>query len=499
MIFKSPSFESVSSKEWLVTNGIGGYASSTICGANTRRYHGLLVDSKNPPTQRHVLVSGIGECISERRDTCIEISANQYPGTIHPQGHQYLTGFNRFPFPQTIYQVGSQKIAKTIFMSYGSNTTIVEYENLGNQGFNLGLTPFFVNRDYHGLFGAEAKYNFYFVQNNNVLKIHTNYGAEPLYVKFTDGSFLESRNWFRKLEYEKEKYRGLDFQEDRYAIGRINNYLKPGQKMHLIFSTDSDALNEDPAKIKKQEIKRLKSLTGKVTIDDQFYNDLLVSGNQFVVKRASTESFTILAGYHWFTDWGRDTMIAMRGLTIAPGNKTASRSILNTFFSYLNEGMLPNRFPDYKKDEVEYNTVDATLWLFVALYEYHEKFGDLKFIKDNFTALTSIIEWHIKGTRFKIKVTEEGFISAGEGITQLTWMDARVGDYVVTPRHGCPVEIQALWYNALQIYLHFNTKIKTKNNSEMVGLVKGLIQKVEQNFKRYFWNDKGYLNDLVAT
>ena len=391
MKFKNPTFEETSSKEWLLTNGIGGYASTTINGGNTRRYHGLLVASKNPPTQRQVLVSGIEESISERRDTCIEISTNQYSGVIHPKGFQYLTSFDRSPFPESTFQVGHQQLKKTIFMPYGSNTTIIEYQNTGSTSYNLKLTPFFVDRDYHSLYHQNDRHNYVYEQSSDVLKIYPYYGAEPTYVKFTEGEFMEVRNWFKRLEYKREEYRGLDFQEDRYAIGCNKHYIAPGQTMYVVFSTDREMLNENPARLKKKELKRLKSLSIKSEIKNKFYEDLLVAGNQFVVNRASTDSYTILAGYHWFTDWGRDTMIAMQGLTIAPGNKKESRSILNTFFSYLNQGMLPNRFPDNEGDEVEYNTVDATLWMFIALYEYYQKFGDKKFVKDNFSALTEII------------------------------------------------------------------------------------------------------------
>ena len=498
MKFKNPAFEETSSKEWLLTNGIGGYASTTINGGNTRRYHGLLVASKNPPTQRQVLVSGIEESISERRDTCIEISTNQYSGVVHPQGFQYMTSFARSPFPESTFQVGHQQLKKTVFMPYGSNTTIIEYQNTGSTSYKLKLTPFFVDRDYHSLYHQNDRHNYSYEQSSDILKIYPYYGAEPVYARFTEGEFIEARNWFNRLEYKREEYRGLDFQEDRYAIGYNRHYLAAGETMYVIFSTDREMLNENPARLKKKELKRLKSLSSKIEIKNQFFEDLLIAGNQFVVNRASTDSYTILAGYHWFTDWGRDTMIAMQGLTIAPGNKKESRSILNTFFSYLNQGMLPNRFPDNEGDEVEYNTVDATLWMFIALYEYYQKFGDKKFVKDNFSALTEIIEWHIKGTRFNIKANEEGLLSAGEGIAQLTWMDARVGDYVVTPRHGFPVEIQALWFNALKIYTFFSKELKLETGDKLLDTSVSICKKLETNFKKYFVNDAGYLNDVIV-
>ena len=495
--FNNPSFEETISKEWIVTNGIGGYASSSINGANTRRYHGLLIASENPPTQRSVLVSKIEECISLQRNTCIEFSSNRYPNAVHPKGFQYLHSFERTPFPRTIFQIGGQLIAKTVFMVYGSNTTIVEYENIGKATYKLSLRPIFTHRDYHSLLAKDDYYDYYFEQKNNVLKLHAHYGTKPLFFKYFNEEFTEERQWYKNFEYGKEAYRGLDFKEDGYGIGSVTSVLSPGEKTYLMFTLEEKILNDNPQKLKEAEIKRLKTLS-LPTIKNQFFTDLMIAGDQFLVKRASTDSYTILAGYHWFTDWGRDTMIAMRGLCIATGRQEISRSILETFFNYLNQGMLPNRFPDFAEEDVEYNTVDATLWLFVALYEYYQKFGDKAFIKAHFSQLSDILEWHFKGTRFNIHLTKEGFIFAGEGITQLTWMDARVGDYVVTPRHGCPVEIQALWFNALKIYAFFSKELELAPASNLLDTSVSICNKLETNFNKYFVNEAGYLNDVVV-
>jgi len=494
--FANPTFDETTNKEWLVTNGIGGYAASTISGANTRRYHGLLVAAFNPPTQRQVLVSKIEESISLQRDSCVDFSSNQYPDTIHPKGYQYIKSFEPTPLPKTLFQIGQQQIAKTAYMVYGSNTTVVEYENVGAGTIKLKLRPLFVNRSYHSLFHEAASFDYYYEQNNNVLKIYSHYGAKPIYCKFFKGDFAEERHWFKNFQYAKEEYRGLDFQEDAYAIGRVAAVLQPGEKVVLLFTTEEDKLELDPTKAKKAELKRLKALAPK-GIKEQFFKDLSIAGDQFIVKRASTDSYTILAGYHWFTDWGRDTMIAMRGLCIAAGKKKISQSILNTFFNYVSEGMLPNKFPDYEKEEIEYNTIDATLWLFTALYEYYQKFKDDKFISKNFDTLSEIIRWHLKGTRYDIHLTSEGFIYGGKDIAQLTWMDARVGDYVVTPRHGCPVEIQALWYNALEIYTYFSEELSLAPAEDLKASIPSIIKKIRTNFPYHFLNDKGYLNDVV--
>ncbi len=484
------------SQEWLVTNGIGGYASSTFSGANSRRYHGLLVAALNPPTQRQVLVSKVEECIFMQRDSCVSLATNHFPGIVHPNGFMYLKQTERKPLPKMVFQVGEQQVSKTVFMVQHSNTTVVAYENTGNTSINLSLTPFYVYRDYHSLFRENSAFDYHYDISHDMLKIYANYGAAPLYVRFTKGIFTEERYWFKKYEYKKEQYRGLDFQEDAYTIGKIRLNLQPGEQVYLVFSLDAEVVRQSPEVLKMQELQRLNDL-GPPESEDAFYRDLAVAADQFIVKRQSTQSYSIIAGYHWFTDWGRDTMIALRGLGIALGKQEICRSILHTFFQYISEGMLPNRFPDHADEALEYNTIDATLWLFVTLYEYHKKFKDDTFIKDNFHHLTNILEAHFKGTRYNIHVTEEGFLYGGEGIAQLTWMDARVGDYVVTPRHGCPVEIQALWYNALKIYQYFSEQLSMPP-TDMAAQCKIICEKLEANFPTWFLNEAGYLNDVVV-
>ncbi len=495
--FNKPAFNELQNKEWLITNGIGGYASGSLSGANTRRYHGLLVASLQPPTQRQVMVAKTEESIYVKRDTCIELSANQYANHVSPSGTQYLKEFSRSPFPKFVYEVDGHILSKTIFMIQDSNTCIVEYENIGNSSFALKVTPFFTYRDYHGLAHEKAENDFYYEKRGESLTIYAHYGATPLYFKSYNGTFEESRFWIKGLEYEKERYRGLDFQEDNYVLGRVSMQLSAGEKSWLVFSLDEDRMMIEPAQKKKEALAYLKKIQPENT-KNTFYKDLVIAGNQFIVKRKSTESYTILAGYHWFTDWGRDTMIAIRGLSIAIGNKEVSRSILQTFISYLDQGMLPNRFPDYEGEEAEYNTVDATLWLFIALYEHYQKFQDETFLKKVFPHLSDIIQAHFEGTRYKIGITKEGFLFAGEDKVQLTWMDAKVGDFVVTPRHGCPVEIQALWYNALKIYQFFSNEFGIKNNKILRTTCEAIITKLPKHFEKHFYNEGHYLNDVVV-
>ncbi|MFN0215239.1 MAG: amylo-alpha-1,6-glucosidase [Saprospiraceae bacterium] len=485
-----PQFKELSAKEWLVTNGIGGYASSTVVGANTRRYHGLLVASLNPPTRRTVMVSKIEECIVFNRDCAFGLSSNQYPGAIHPQGFQYFKFFERKPLPRMKFEAHGYHLLKTVFMVHGSNTAVVEYENTGDTTFKLGLTPLFVHRDYHSLSRENAFEDYWIKQQNGCYALYAHYGATPLYFNFSTGEFVENRQWFKNFEYEREQERGLDYHEDSFSVANIYAVLKPGAKVHFVFSTDETMAKSDPKTLKANELRRLEQLAPK-DLEDSFLKDLLLAGEQFIVRRDSTEGYSLIAGYHWFTDWGRDTMIAMRGLTIATGKQEVSKSILETFLRYVDKGMLPNRFPD-GNEALEYNTIDATLWLFVALYEYYQKFQDLEFVAEHLDTLTEILEQHLVGTRYNIRVTPEGFLAGGEGLAQLTWMDARVGDFVVTPRHGCPVEIQALWFNALRIYQYFaGTLNRPYSKYQAIGDI------LLGNFKKYFVRSNGALSDVI--
>lgn len=477
--------------EWLVTNGLGGYASGTVCGALTRRYHGLLVASFNPPTDRRVLVSKTEEtiCLDDKE---IELGCNLFGNVLTPRGFEHLEKFERAPLPTYYYQGDDFKLKKTLFMCHGQNTTVVMFENTGQNDLFLKSKLLLNHRDYHSNTFENDTLNFYTdTAQAGRLTTYAFYQAPPLHT-YHNGTFIEQRNWHKNYYFPKEAERGLTASEDLFSIGFVSFNLRPGETGYLIFTAENNIQKFAPEKLKAAEIKRIKKLK---STDDAFMNDLLVSADQFLVQRKATESHTIIAGYHWFTDWGRDSMIALRGLAIDANKPRVVESIVNTFLQYKSQGMLPNRFPDSPSDEVEYNTIDATLWLFVVLYEYHKKFGSKSFIKKTFDALTDIINHYKKGTRYSIHETPEGFIYGGEGIAQLTWMDARIGDYVVTPRHGCPVEIQALWYNALKIYEQFADLLNQENDT-LAG-VKDSLNRFEKHFRNAFWNEAGYLNDVV--
>jgi predicted glycogen debranching enzyme len=489
--FTSGDYEHYATKEWIVTNGIGGYASANITGANIRRYHGLLIASNNPPTERKTFVSKVEEGLY-LGDQFFHLSTNEYPGTIYPEGYKHIHHFKRNPLPSTYFKFGEAELIKTVFMVHGSNTTVLEYQNPSHFPLKVWLNPLYTYRDFHSVQQErhDHKYTVKFMGHTH--GISATDGAEKLYFKHTHGVFTESRTWNKNLQFRIDKSRGNENSEDVYSIGFVEHLLEPGESMFLVFTLDAKMLSETPEKLKEVELKRLRDFI-PVTIEDPFLVDLITAGDQFMVHRQATSSDSVIAGYHWFTDWGRDSMIAIRGLCIATGRQTEARSVIGTFLSYLKDGLIPNRFPDYAGEELAYNTADATLWLFVALYEYDLKFNDDSFLKQVFPKLEEIIEAHIEGTQHNIHMLENGLLFGGSEDIQITWMDARLNDKVFTPRNGCAVEINALWYNALMIYNYVaeRTGNKKKKNYQLIAT------KMKKEFNKAFWNEKGYLNDVV--
>lgn len=477
-------------QEFLITNGIGGYASSSIAFANTRRYHGLLVAASNPPTGRNVLVHKVEERI-KTVDGYADLSTNKYGNAIYPSGFEYLTEFERAPIATWTYQGDDWAVTKEVMMIKGTNSTMVVYTNLGEKAIEIEVHPLFSMRDYHGSL-HENHYDFWYMDIKQGIKVHPYPDSPPIYMRHNSGEFVEHRSWYKGFHYDREVYRGLEANEDSYRIGYVTTTIKPGMSMHVTFSDSDKKLGTKPQTVRNQ-INKDVEVQNTVANSNTYLRDLLVSGDQFLVTRAATKSKTILAGYHWFTDWGRDTMIAMRGLTISTHRKKESESILKTFFQYLDQGMLPNRFPDHETEALEYNTIDATLWLFIVMYDYYHTFNDLKFVKRYISDLESVIQHHITGTRYNIHVNDQGFVQGGEDGWQLTWMDAKVDGFVVTPRIGSPVEINVLWYNALKIFQELSTAVGHQPEIE----IKKYRKLIKKNFKDQFLNDQGYLNDFI--
>jgi len=484
-------------REWLETNGLGGFASSTIVGLNTRRYHGLLVAATKPPAGRLVLLSKLEETlwIDGRR---FELSANRYPGVIHPQGFHYLKQFRLDPFPVFTYEVEGIEMEKSVFMIHGENSAVIHYEVRKNtrpevpKNLRLEIRPLIAFRDYHGTTHETDAINSA-VQERSGLATVTPYQRLPsLHLAHNAIELRKTGDWYRNFEYDAERERGLDFSEDLFNPFVLSFDLRLRRQASIIASTEQRDVTH-AVEYRRAEITRRRKALVASPIEDSFAHSLAAASDQYLVSRGDEK--TVIAGYHWFGDWGRDTMIALPGLTLPTGRYDVARSILRTFAKHVDQGMLPNRFPD-AGETPEYNTVDAALWFFEAARAYLAYTSDLEFVRDElYPVFADIISWHARGTRYGIKADSSGLLASGELGDQLTWMDAKVGDWVVTPRRGKPVEIQALWYNALCIMEDLANRF---GNEAAQKRYRHMATVARWSFNRLFWNEKlGCLYDVV--
>ena len=484
-------------REWLETNGLGGFASSTIIGLNTRRYHGLLVAATKPPVGRLVLLSKLEETLFIAGQP-FDLSANRYPGVVHPQGFRYLKQFRLDPFPIFTYEIEGIEIEKSVFMVYGENSTVVQYELKKNnhpeqpKNLRLELRPLIAFRDYHSTTHENGAINPAVEQRAGLASVAPYQGLPSLHLAHNAAELQKTGDWYRNLEYDVERERGLDFSEDLFNPLVLRFDLGLRRQASVIASTEQRDVAQ-VAEYRQAEITRRRNAAMASPVEDAFAQNLAAAADQFIVARGDQK--TVIAGYHWFSDWGRDTMIALPGLTLPTGKHEVARSILRTFAKHVDQGMLPNRFPD-AGETPEYNTVDATLWFFEAARAYLAYTGDLDFVRNElYPVFADIIAWHARGTRYGIKVDSSGLLSSGEPGVQLTWMDAKVGDWVVTPRRGKPVEIQALWYNALCIMEDLARKFGDETGQKRFL---NMATVASWSFNRLFWNEKaGCLYDVT--
>ena len=492
---------SASSREWLETNGIGGFASSTIVGLNTRRYHGLLTAATKPPVGRMVLLSKLEEAlvIGGQRH---ELATNQYPGTVYPQGFQLQKRFRLDPFPVFEYEVEEIDIEKSVFIVQGENTTVVQYDlHSRSDGttapIKFEIRPLIAFRDYHSTTHENSSLNSHVEIEDGCASIAPYAGLPALYFAHDPGQIDTHGDWYRSFEYRVEQERGLDFSEDLFSPFAFSFTLDPSQlqkgiRISIIASTERREVKQAHA-YRAAEIKRRGTMALSGPRNNDLVSSLVAAADQFIVARQRCK--TVIAGYHWFADWGRDTMIALTGLTLATGRAEIAKSILAEFALHVDQGMLPNRFPD-AGETPEYNTVDATLWFFEAVRALLQHTNDYDFVSTNlYSVLTDIIDWHVKGTRYNIHVDSDGLLFSGEPGVQLTWMDAKVGDWVVTPRSGKAVEIQALWYNALRVMEGLAGKFGDKANQKRY---KTMAASARKSFNEQFWNElSGCLYDVL--
>ena len=431
--------------EWLETNGTGAFAMGTAAGVNTRRYHALLVATLNPPVERYVLLSRVEETVVFG-DKMYQLGAAQYPGVAPTRGFEYLAEFRSSPCATWVFQLGDARLEKQVYLIAGKQAVVIRYR--ADRPLTVRVRIFMAYRDYHSLRKA----------SEDVV------GSLPLCGTYSEGQFQSDSKWYYNIEYPLEQERGLDFREDLYTPGEIVLEMPPNQWCPIVAGIEAAEIAEPAPR-----------------------------PDPFTVRRADGKP-TIIAGYPWFTDWGRDTMISLPGLLILPGRLDEAREILEGFLAHLNQGLIPNRFPD-SGEAPEYNTADATLWMFQAMRHWLAAGGSETFLRDTFyAAAKEIIAWHRRGTLHDIGVDpEDHLLSAGKAGSQLTWMDAKIGQHVVTPRHGKPVEINALWHGALTLAADWAELLGDHMDFRAEAL------RVRDSFRAKFWNvGEGCLFDVLA-
>jgi predicted glycogen debranching enzyme len=484
-------------REWLVTNGIGGFASGTVAGSATRRYHGLLMAALDPPAKRTLLVGGIDEIV-RLRDQRLELSTHRWlGGAVAPQGYRLIREFRlEGSVPTWAYQAGSALLEKRLWMQRGENTTFVRYTLVESRtAIELELKVLVNYRDFHAAthLGSPAnEWRMRVEPIENALRITAFDKATPFYLKSRDATADSPHIWYRGFFFPAERERGLDDHEDQLFAAIFHALLEAGKSITLVFSTNPDAaLDGDAALAEERNREAAVLAAAKPALASAApearprLSQLALAADQFVASRplpGQPDGKTIIAGYHWFGDWGRDTMIALPGLTLATGRPEIAKQILLAFSNFVDRGMLPNNFPD-AGGTPEYNTLDATLWYFEAIRQYFADTSDVATLRELFPVLAEIVEVHVRGTRYNIHVDPvDGLLYGGGPGAQLTWMDAKIGDWVVTPRTGKPVEINALWISALESMIAFAAVLGAPPASYTQ-----LLAKAKSGFAR-FWN-----------
>ena len=465
------------SGEWLEADGLGGFASGTIAGVRTRRYHALLLAATRPPSGRMVLVNGL-EVWLETAAGHFALSTQRYtPDVTYPDGHRRIVGFRADPWPCWTFRAeDGTELTQEIAARHGHAEVALRWRLTALVGARLTVRPLLSGRDYHSLHHENPAFDFTPEIRGEEI-IWRPYQGVPAISLLGNGRYEHQPIWFRNFRYDAERERGLDFVEDLASPGVLSWELAERDAVLVLRASDeppSEPTAEGYARaILSAETERRSALAAP----------LQRAADAYVVRRG--EGRTIIAGYPWFTDWGRDTFITLRGFMTLPGGLELARDILLAWAPTVSQGMVPNRFPDVGEDP-EYNAVDASLWYVVAAHEYlsaAERPPDVE-VQILHRAIDAIVAGYRAGTRFGIRMDDDGLIAAGVPGVQLTWMDAKVGDWVVTPRIGKPVEVQALWFNALRIAGCRSPELHD------------LADRVLASFRARFWND-GSLFDVV--
>ncbi len=478
-------FDEVHRREWLITNGIGGYAAGSLSGASFRRYHALLVAS-NPATLQRTVTFAHMDAIARYQNKTYDLSTAYFrDGSVQPMGFLNLTHFRlEGTIPVWTWNFADVEIEQRVVLAWEKNTVYVVYRVIkASHPVTLRLRLLHTLRDHHDN------------TQHNWTPIVTDEGGYFRMSKESDGHFYlrwdtpdswePEAAWLKGLYYPKEQQRGLPESESLFQFGDLQVTLRVGGEWQVAATTESDARAElhrrwDTVQKKRQaRASHLWQGAAPYLSKDapDWIKQMVLSADQFIITaQRGGPVKTVLAGYPWFTDWGRDTMIALPGLCLATGRHDDAKAILRTFARFVDRGMLPNRFPETNHPP-EYNTADATLWFFEAVGRTWEATGDDAFLQELLPVLQDIVAWHVKGTRYNIHIAEDGLLAAGTQGTQLTWMDVKIKEEVPTPRHGKAVELSALWYNALKWMEQWDTTADYAT----------LSQQTQQGFAR-FWN-----------
>ncbi|HME39224.1 MAG TPA: amylo-alpha-1,6-glucosidase, partial [Steroidobacteraceae bacterium] len=494
------SFDATGKREWLVTNGIGGFAAGTLSLLNTRRYHGLLFAALRPPVDRVALVAKL-DVTANYGSTPVPLATNEFAdGTVAPRGFCHLESFRlEGLIPVWTWLIADARLEQRLWMRHGENTTYVQFTRIGgSKVLRLSIEPLCTYRDYHWQLRGERAFGVEPIPGG--VRIDAHDGARPYRILGAGADVAIQPQWYWSFRHREESARGLDDLEDLLRPAAFELDLEPGQSQGVILTAEihepmpaSAALAGE--RTRQQDISdrfqrphhAMMSGTECLPIDR-----LALAADQFLVERRDSSGKplgkTVIAGYPWFSDWGRDTMIALPGLTLATGRSDIAASVLRTFAKFVSQGMLPNRFPD-AGDPPEYNTVDASLWFFVAVHEYLRATHDPVFAAEIYPTLKDMLDWHMRGTRFGIHMDRtDALLRAGEPGVQLTWMDAKVGDWVVTPRIGKPVEINALWFNAVSILRDLAAELEQPDDHVDYAALAGRIR---ASFEPAFWFEAG--------
>ncbi|HEX8942721.1 MAG TPA: amylo-alpha-1,6-glucosidase [Gemmatimonadaceae bacterium] len=507
--------------EWIVTNGLGGYSSSTLAGVITRRYHGILVAALPNPLGRVVMLNHLGERLVLNGRTTFLNSEERAGGRIDPDAAALIADVRlEAGLPVWEYHWEGIRLQKRILMPHRQNTVHVAYRLLeGPAATRLELHPAVHFRGYEDPVGSDVRSpssaRYTMAMSGGIHVLSTDSGGLPplrLTIHGTDGQrFMADDRVTSEFLYPVEESRGYEFRGSLWTPGHFDVELKVGECVTMIASAEPEdvmlALSPDEATQCEQERRRRLILSALPQAQDEIGAELVLAADQFIITPAGrvvdatraaamgNEVRTVIAGYHWFTDWGRDTMISLEGLTLMTGRQREAAFILRTFAHYVRDGLIPNMFPDGSNEGL-YHTADATLWFFHAVERYVRRTGDQVTLMHLLPTMLDIVEHHVKGTKFGIGVDpSDGLLRQGAEGYQLTWMDAKVDGWVVTPRRGKAVEINALWYNALRLLQGWLNEIR---GGEAASAVRARADCVYESFNKRFWMaDKGYLYDVV--